>query len=146
MITANASAHQELTQQHAPRWHECLALTHRLNQQHSEARAAYEAALERDPSNLDRQRRFAHWLAESTAAQDHQRAVEVWRQITAASEKYSDQWWEGKFEAARLLAQQGQRTRARQAIELLEILRPDLGGEAWKPRFLELKRNLGDAR
>ncbi|MFP4055593.1 MAG: DnaJ domain-containing protein [Candidatus Brocadiia bacterium] len=60
-------------------------------------------------------------------------------------DKYSDAWWRVKRRELEAALELGRRDSVRREIERLEVLQPDLGGEAHRERILELLRQAREA-
>jgi hypothetical protein len=79
-------------------------------------------------------------LAEQNTPKALRESLDRWRVLARGLREGSPRWWEAKENIARLHLRLGNPRQTRKMIELLALLRPDLGGPEQKKRFRELLR------
>ncbi len=92
----------------------------------------YQQQAKQFPQDAAVQKGYAIALTQSG---DTVEALNQWRSVAAHTKSYSENWYQAKYEIARLLVQNGQKKQAREMINLIKLLHPDLGGSVWKEKF-----------
>lgn len=72
----------------------------------------------------------------------YEAAVSQWRTLLAGIPKETPMWYRAKLYLIMSLRRSGLRGDAKQALDLMEVLHPDLGGPALRDRFLQEKERL----
>ncbi|MBL8827812.1 MAG: hypothetical protein JNM18_12615 [Planctomycetaceae bacterium] len=94
-----------------------------------------------NPQQAAVQEAYAATLSTGTTAADQELALTKWREIERRSKPGSERWFRTKLRLAQGHLALGRKDRAKQIIELTQILHPELGGAALKSEFLAvLKR------
>ena len=78
-------------------------------------------------------------VGDSTA--DCEQALATWRAMARAARDGSDDWFTAKLGIARTLFRLGENKRACESLQLLQALRPNLGGPRLKSQFMKLLAN-----
>ena len=105
----------------------------------NDAIAAYAELAELYPDDGDIQEAYAALLAEQSDARSQQLALARWRTIEKRTPSDTERWYRAKYAIAELHLRQGRVEQAAKMIDLLELLHPELGGPAMKPRFQSLR-------
>ncbi len=88
-----------------------------------------------------RDRRYLQRAATAHAlAGQHQQALAHWRTLLSGLPSGSDAWYEAKYHQLESLAKTDQ-PQAQKVFSQLQLLHPDLGGEAWQAKFTNLARS-----
>lgn len=103
---------------------------------HDEAAAILDQLLATQPGERQWVRRAGEAYA---AAGNHQQALIHWRTLLQGLPKGSESWYEAKFQQLQSLAQVD-RDQARKVYQQFALLYPDLGGDAWRDKFVALTR------
>jgi predicted Zn-dependent protease len=98
------------------------------------------AEVAKHPDDYSLNRALAEMLSEQEDAESLRSALQRWRSLARGLREGSPRWWEAKENVARLHLRLGNPKQTRKMIELLSILRPDLGGPESKARFQSLLR------
>ncbi len=85
------------------------------------------------PRRLDVQLRLARALAKASDRQAA--ALAQWRRVSAGVRDRSEEWYEAKYQVARLLLESGQVAEAKQLLDYLSVVPPGWGESKWKPEF-----------
>lgn len=101
----------------------------------AEARAAYDALARSYPQDGDAQLAYAEFLATQADREALQLAATKWREVERASVQSSPRWYRAKLGVAEAYEKLGDRARAKQLVELMQALHPELGGAELKPKF-----------
>ncbi|MDR1960200.1 MAG: tetratricopeptide repeat protein [Planctomycetaceae bacterium] len=67
-------------------------------------------------------------------------ATRIWQTIESRTAPQSELWWDSKEAMLRILLKRGKRQEAAKALELLEILYPDMGGMQRKAKLREIMK------
>lgn len=110
----------------------CKANMLLLTRQASEALKIFQPLAQNYPQNAEIQTGFAQALSDSG---DSAGGLTQWRNVAQNTKQYSPEWYRAKYEVARLLVKTGQKPQAVKMVNLLKLLRPDLGGNPWKEKF-----------
>ena len=98
----------------------------------------YAAFAEQHPNDIGIQRRYAQLLKEHNRRDTRQQALDQWRRVARLEEKQSVDWFAAKLEVANAHLNLGDRQEARDLVEYLTALYPDLGGAALRNQFEQL--------
>ncbi|MBX3417788.1 MAG: hypothetical protein KF851_09305 [Pirellulaceae bacterium] len=90
--------------------------------EHAEARAILEPLAAASPNRLDIQIALARALAASS--ETHTQALDQWRRVSAKTKEQSDDWFEARYEIARLLFETGQKDRAAEVLRFMQAVPP----------------------
>jgi hypothetical protein len=58
-----------------------------------------------------------------------------WRKVSAGVRDRSDEWYEAKYQVARLLLESGQKAEAKKLLDYLSVVPPGWGESRWKQQF-----------
>lgn len=89
---------------------------------HDQARTILEPLAAASPNRLDIQIALARALAASPAT--HSQALDQWRRVSAKAKEQSDDWFEARYEIARLLFETGQKDRAAEVLRFMQAVPP----------------------
>jgi tetratricopeptide (TPR) repeat protein len=92
-----------------------------------------EALAKELPRRLDVQLRLARALAQSP--QKPAEALAQWRKVSAGVRDRSDEWYEAKYQVARLLLESGQKAEAKKLLDYLSVVPPGWNDSTWKQQF-----------
>jgi tetratricopeptide (TPR) repeat protein len=92
-----------------------------------------EALAKELPRRLDVQLRLARALAQSP--QKPAEALAQWRKVSAGVRDRSDEWYEAKYQVARLLLESGQKAEAKKLLDYLSVVPPGWSDSKWKQQF-----------
>lgn len=90
------------------------------------------------PSNTAVQRRFAELLAGIPTQESREMSLIQWRKIVKQNKPRSTTWFRAKLGVARAHFELGQRKQAKELIEYLQTLYPQMGGPALREQFDQL--------
>jgi hypothetical protein len=99
-----------------------------------------QSETDRTPDDYATEHALAELLAEQNTPKALRESLDRWRVLARGLREGSPRWWEAKENIARLHLRLGNPRQTRKMIELLALLRPDLGGPEQKKRFRELLR------
>lgn len=102
----------------------------------AKALASLEELAGQLPRRLDVQLQLARSLAKSPERQEA--ALSQWRRVSAGVKDRSDEWYEAKYQVARLLLESGKPTEAKQLLDYLSVVPPGWSQSKWKREFDEL--------
>jgi thioredoxin-like negative regulator of GroEL len=102
----------------------------------AKALASLEQLAEQLPRRLDVQLRLARALDRNPERQTA--ALSQWRRVSAGVKDRSDEWFEAKYQVARLLLESGKRAEAKQLLDYLSVVPPGWSESKWKREFDEL--------
>ena len=112
----------------------------------AEARSAYDALARSYPQDGDAQLAYAEFLAQQADQEALKLATTKWREVERASVQSSPRWYRAKLGVAEAYEKLGDRARAKQLVELMQALHPELGGAELKPKFEALLARVKDAK
>jgi tetratricopeptide (TPR) repeat protein len=92
-----------------------------------------EALAKELPRRLDVQLRLARALAQNPQKQAE--ALAQWRKVSAGVRDRSDEWYEAKYQVARLLLESGQKAEAKKLLDYLSVVPPGWSDSKWKQQF-----------
>lgn len=92
-----------------------------------------EALAKELPRRLDVQLRLARALAQRPQKQAE--ALAQWRKVSAGVRDRSDEWYEAKYQVARLLLESGQKAEAKKLLDYLSVVPPGWSESPWKQQF-----------
>lgn len=104
----------------------------------ADAIAEYRKLVAANPRDRGVYTGLARLLSEQADKPSQAEALTMWRKIDTGSKDGSDEWFEAKYEIARLQHRLGDSDQAKRIITLLRLTHPDLGGPRRKQAFLEL--------
>ncbi|MCE2791487.1 MAG: hypothetical protein LW697_03415, partial [Blastopirellula sp.] len=99
----------------------------------AKALASLEQLAEQLPRRLDVQLRLARALARNPERQTA--ALSQWRRVSAGVKDRSDEWYEAKYQVARLLLESGQKAEAKKLLDYLSVVPPGWSDSKWKQQF-----------
>jgi TolA-binding protein len=102
----------------------------------AKALASLEELAGQLPRRLDVQLQLARSLAKSPERQEA--ALNQWRRVSAGVKDRSDEWYEAKYQVARLLLESGKPMEAKQLLDYLSVVPPGWSQSKWKREFDEL--------
>ena len=108
-----------------------------------ESLEAYRWLAKTYPHDGDVQEAYAQLLMTRGDRPSLEAALAKWREIDKKSRRGTDRWFRAKYSLTWLHCRLGDRQRAGEILRLLEVLYPELGGPAMKPRFEALLEELG---
>lgn len=88
------------------------------------------------PRRLDVQLRLARALTQSPERKEA--ALSQWRRVSAGVKDRSAEWYEAKYQVARLLLESGKRAEAKQLLDYLQVVPPGWSESPWKQELDEL--------
>ena len=95
----------------------------------------YQAFVEKNPQDLDIQRRYAELLTLQNNRASRQPALQQWRRVVGLAKKQSPTWFRAKLGVAQAHYDLGDRKAAQDLIRYLATLYPDLGGPELEADF-----------
>lgn len=101
----------------------------------------YEFAIKALPAEQDLRARRGLALCQ-VYTKKYKEALENWRQIVPKVLPDSRAWWEARYYLVYSLLKSGEVDQASRVFQQIEILHPDLGGDEWRNKFLEIKAQL----
>jgi TolA-binding protein len=106
--------------------------------------AEFQQAIRQFPRSLAARIALAR-TAGSSAEPEHQSlALATWRTVAAGTRPQSDEWFEAKYQVARLLLESGNRDEAAKLLRYLKTVPPGWDGSSLKPLFEQLLQQTGD--
>lgn len=111
-----------------------------LAENKAKALAIYATLVKTYPLEGKMHEEYALLLMDDKDPANLKAAAERWTALERGSKPGSDRWFRAKYHLARCQALLGDKAAALKQIDVLEILHPDLGGAAWKPRFDQLRK------
>ena len=98
----------------------------------------YEALARQQPRDRRIQLRYAELLSQGRDRKSRTAALTQWRRVVQQSIPRSAEWFRGKLGVAQTYFDMGEHQKARELIELLMTLYPDLGGPKLQQSFNDL--------
>ena len=98
----------------------------------------YEALARQQPRDRRIQLRYAELLSQGRDRKSRTAALTQWRRVVQQSIPRSAEWFRGKLGVAQTYFDMGEHQKARELIELLMTLYPDLGGPQLQQSFNDL--------
>jgi len=92
-----------------------------------------EALAKELPRRLDVQLRLARALAQKP--QQQAEALAQWRKVSAGVRDRSEEWYEAKYQVARLLLESGQKSEAKKLLDYLSVVPPGWSDSKLKQQF-----------
>ena len=105
---------------------------------HTQAIGALAKLVERTPHDAQLLRYLASSHEARAQQTDNRLALDYWRRAARSTPPDTPLWYQAKLGIARGLIRLGERQRAVESIRVLQALHPNLGGAAYRERFLEL--------
>lgn len=102
------------------------------------ARRAYASLAKRQPHQSRIQLRYAELLSQGKDRESRELAIAQWRSIAKQSRPKSPAWFRAKLGVAQSQFDKGDHQKAKEIVELLTTLYPQLGGPHLKRQFQQL--------
>ncbi|MBN1912008.1 MAG: hypothetical protein JW818_19960, partial [Pirellulales bacterium] len=104
----------------------------------AEALRWYASLARQYPRDAEIQEGYADLLASYNDRRTLDEALARWRDVEKGSPSGSDRWFRARYAVADLHLRLGNPKKAEKIITLLEVLHPDMGGDAQRKQFLDL--------
>jgi hypothetical protein len=110
--------------------------------QEKQALEQYQTLADEHRTSITIQLEYARKLVQSQTDQDVTKSLAQWRRIAAGTKKYSEVWFESKYQVARLLQQSGQRDQALKMLQLIKLVPPGWSESTWNEKLNQLLSEL----
>ena len=92
------------------------------------------------PRNAGVQMQLGRAMSAHFGATDPKKPLAKWRRIAARLKPNTPNWYEAKYEAARLLVESGDSAAAMKLLKYIQAIPPGWDKSPWKPKFEQLLR------